>query len=165
VDEVIGRMDEYYLSREDWDTILELGVDTHNMDLVAKKISTATKSAFTRKYVHLLCPNSWLFNIPRRYNATEHPIPFHKATDLGKAPKKLAGGPAPDLEEVFEVSIVFHFDVFDLTRVCYQVDDEIPDASDSEEGKGDDSDDLTKDSLIKVPKKKKAPAAKGKTKK
>ncbi|KAG2014211.1 purine nucleotide binding protein [Coprinopsis cinerea AmutBmut pab1-1] len=130
VDEVIERMDEYYLSREDWDTILELGVDTHNMDLVAKKISTATKSAFTRKY-----------------NATEHPIPFHKATDLGKAPKKLAGGPAPDLEEVFEV------------------DDEIPDASDSEEGKGDDSDDLTKDSLIKVPKKKKVPAAKGKTKK
>ena len=36
-----------------------------------------------------------------RYNATEHPIPFHKAQDLGKIPKKLAGGPAPDLEEAY----------------------------------------------------------------
>jgi replication factor C subunit 1 len=39
-----------------------------------------------------------------RYNSSEHPIAFHKATDLGKAPKKLAGGPTPDLEEVFDVS-------------------------------------------------------------
>lgn len=31
-------------------------------------------------------------------------MPFHKAVDLGKIPKKLAGGPAPDLEEAFEVS-------------------------------------------------------------
>ena len=38
-----------------------------------------------------------------RYNSTEHPIAFHKALDLGKAPKKLAGGPAPDLEEAYEV--------------------------------------------------------------
>lgn len=35
----------------------------------------------------------------------DHPIAFHKATDLGKAPKKLAGGPAPDLEDVFDVSV------------------------------------------------------------
>ena len=35
----------------------------------------------------------------------DHPIPFHKATDLGKAPKKLGGGPAPDLEDVFDVSV------------------------------------------------------------
>lgn len=33
----------------------------------------------------------------------EHPIPFHKAQDLGKVPKKLAGGPAPDIEEAYEV--------------------------------------------------------------
>ena len=36
-----------------------------------------------------------------RYNASEHPIPFHRAQDLGKIPKKLAGGPAPDLEEAY----------------------------------------------------------------
>lgn len=40
-----------------------------------------------------------------RYNASEHPIPFYKAVDLGKAPKKLAGGPAPDLEEAFDVRV------------------------------------------------------------
>ncbi|KAH6890105.1 purine nucleotide binding protein [Coprinopsis sp. MPI-PUGE-AT-0042] len=128
VDEVIERMDEYYLSREDWDTIVELGLDTHKDDLVLKNIATATKTAFTRKY-----------------NASEHPIPFHKATDLGKVPKKLAGGPAPDLEDVFEV------------------DDEGPDASDDESKSKDDSDDVTKDSLIKQPKKKAAaPTAKPK---
>lgn len=34
----------------------------------------------------------------------EHPIPFHKASFLGKAPKKLSGaGPAPDLEDAFDV--------------------------------------------------------------
>lgn len=33
----------------------------------------------------------------------EHPIPFHKAQDLGKVPKKLGGGPAPDIEDAFDV--------------------------------------------------------------
>ena len=33
-----------------------------------------------------------------------HPIPFYKAMDLGKAPKKLTGGPTPDLEEALDVS-------------------------------------------------------------
>jgi hypothetical protein len=32
----------------------------------------------------------------------EHPIPFHKATDLGKV-KKLASQNAPDLDDAFEV--------------------------------------------------------------
>lgn len=36
-----------------------------------------------------------------RYNSREHPIPFHKATDLGKPPKKLAREAAPDLEEAY----------------------------------------------------------------
>ncbi|KAJ7471365.1 hypothetical protein B0H11DRAFT_2237663 [Mycena galericulata] len=30
--EVIGKMDEYYLSKEDWDTIVELGVDEEKDD-------------------------------------------------------------------------------------------------------------------------------------
>jgi len=42
-------MDEYYLSREDWDTIIELGVDGHKDDVVSKLIKTATKTSFTRK--------------------------------------------------------------------------------------------------------------------
>lgn len=49
VEEVIERMDEYYLSREDWDTVVELGVGDRKDDVLLKKISAATKAAFTRK--------------------------------------------------------------------------------------------------------------------
>ena len=41
---------------------------------------------------------------PPRYNSREHPVPFHKAQDLGKLPKKLTAEPAPDLEEAYDVS-------------------------------------------------------------
>lgn len=51
VPEVIERMDEYYLSKEDWDALVELGLDQNKDELVLKKISAATKAAFTRKYV------------------------------------------------------------------------------------------------------------------
>jgi len=127
VSEVIERMDDYYLSKEDWDTILELGVDDKKDQIVAKSISTATKTALTKKY-----------------NASEHPIPFHRAQDLGMAPKKLAGGPAPDLEEVY-------------------VDDVIDGDVSEDEAKGKDlDDDVLKDSLIKPTKKKKKTTAKSK---
>lgn len=46
MDKVIERMDAYYLSKEDWETIVELGVG-ENKDV---KIATAAKSSFTRKY-------------------------------------------------------------------------------------------------------------------
>jgi len=49
VEDVIERMDEYYLSREDWDTVVELGVDQNKDDLVLKKISAATKTTLTKK--------------------------------------------------------------------------------------------------------------------
>jgi len=42
-------MDEYYLSKEDWDTIVELGVDDRKDDVVLKKITPATKTSLTRK--------------------------------------------------------------------------------------------------------------------
>jgi hypothetical protein len=51
VPEVIDYMDEYYLSKEDWDTIVELGVGPANSEFIMKKISTATKSGFTRRSV------------------------------------------------------------------------------------------------------------------
>jgi len=54
VDDVINRMDTYYLSRDDWDTVVELGVDTYKDDLVLKKIASGTKSAFTRRSVQLI---------------------------------------------------------------------------------------------------------------
>jgi Replication factor RFC1 C terminal domain len=49
VEDVIERMDEYFLSREDWDTVVELGVDQNKDDLVLKKISAATKTTLTKK--------------------------------------------------------------------------------------------------------------------
>jgi replication factor C subunit 1 len=43
-------MDDYYLTKEDWDAIVELGVgDGFEQDAVLKPIAAATKSAFTRK--------------------------------------------------------------------------------------------------------------------
>lgn len=44
-------MDEYYLSKEDWDSVIELGLGDNKDDIVLKKISTATKSSLTRKCV------------------------------------------------------------------------------------------------------------------
>ncbi|KAG8218227.1 putative replication factor C subunit 1 [Butyriboletus roseoflavus] len=126
---IIERMDEYYLSREDWDTIVELGLDQNKDELVLKKISASTKTSFTKKY-----------------NASEHPIPFYKAMDLGKVPKKLAGGPTPDLEEAFDV------------------DDEIPEASDDENKKGEEADmNITGDKLISTSKPKAKKATKNAT--
>ena len=46
---MIERMDEYYLSREDWETVVELGVGQNKDDLVLKKISTATKATLTKR--------------------------------------------------------------------------------------------------------------------
>lgn len=46
IQDVIDTMDEYYLTREDWDAILELGVGPASDTTV--NIPTQTKSAFTR---------------------------------------------------------------------------------------------------------------------
>jgi replication factor C subunit 1 len=56
IEEVIERMDEYFLSKDEWDTLVELGVGSHKDELVLKKVSTATKSSFTRKYVVVVIP-------------------------------------------------------------------------------------------------------------
>ncbi|ORY75974.1 replication factor RFC1 C terminal domain-domain-containing protein [Leucosporidium creatinivorum] len=85
VEEVIELMDDYYITKEDWDTLVELGVgEGYEMEPLLKSIATQTKSAFTRKY-----------------NAGEHPIPFYRNA-AGK-PKKVVGGggPAPDFEDAF----------------------------------------------------------------
>ncbi|KAG2116771.1 replication factor RFC1 C terminal domain-containing protein [Suillus discolor] len=123
VDDVIERMDGYYLSREDWDTVVELGVDTQKDDVVNKLIKPTTKTS---------------------YNSTDHPIPFHKARDLRKVPKKLLGGPAPDLEDVFDL------------------DDEVVDVSDDEKKKVKDEDEVAADKLFQTSKPK-TQSRKGKT--
>ncbi|KAL0941071.1 Replication factor C subunit 1 [Colletotrichum truncatum] len=81
VDEIIQLMDSYYLTRDDFDAIQELGVGPQAEGQA--EIESKTKAAFTRTY-----------------NAMSHPIPFMKASNV-LAPKK-AAKEAPDLEEAIE---------------------------------------------------------------
>ncbi|TVY69924.1 Replication factor C subunit 1 [Fusarium oxysporum f. sp. cubense] len=81
VPEVIDLMDSYYLTREDFDAVQELGVGP--MDEEHVKIETKTKAAFTRTY-----------------NAMSHPVPFMKASNV-VAPKAQPKE-VPDLEEAVE---------------------------------------------------------------
>ena len=84
VDAVIELMDSYFLTKDDWDAILELGVGAQDMDGV--KIPSQAKSAFTR-----------------RYNAASHPLPFMKASGAAVGPAKKSKD-KPDLEEAIEDS-------------------------------------------------------------
>jgi len=78
------RMDDYYISKEDWDTIIELGVDEKKDDIVLKKISTATKTALTKKCVNfnmystfthgLSCSNLGSTRVDIRYPSTRPKI-------------------------------------------------------------------------------------------
>jgi replication factor C subunit 1 len=83
VDSVIDFMDDYYLTREDFDAIMELGLGP--MDESKIKLETQTKATFTRLY-----------------NSRSHPMPFMKASNV-VAPKK---GPKekPDIEDAIEES-------------------------------------------------------------
>ncbi|KAI0161568.1 replication factor RFC1 C terminal domain-containing protein [Xylariaceae sp. FL1272] len=81
VEEVIELMDSYFLTRDDFDYIKELGVGPQNEDSVS--IETQTKATFTRQY-----------------NAMSHPIPFMKASTVAGA--KAAAKEKPDLEEAID---------------------------------------------------------------
>ncbi|TPX13152.1 uncharacterized protein E0L32_006352 [Thyridium curvatum] len=81
VEDVIQLMDSYYLTRDDFDAIKELGVGPQSEDHI--NIESQTKAAFTRTY-----------------NSMSHPVPFMKASNVA-APRKMAKE-APDLEEAIE---------------------------------------------------------------
>ncbi|KAF2096378.1 DNA replication factor C, large subunit [Rhizodiscina lignyota] len=83
VDEVIDLMDSYFLTKDDFDAIMELGIGP--MDSKDVKLETQTKAAFTRLY-----------------NQRSHPLPFMKASNV-IAPKKQAKE-RPDIEEAIEES-------------------------------------------------------------
>ena len=84
-----------------------------------------------------------------RYNANAHPIPFHKAQDLGKAPKKIAAEPAPDLEEAYNVRF-YHGSNCVRSLIHSQLGEDIPDAaSDDDRSKKKSLDDFSTDKLIK----------------
>jgi replication factor C subunit 1 len=48
VDKVMPYLDEYFLNKEDWEALVELGVGDMEGEAMLKKIPTATKSTFTR---------------------------------------------------------------------------------------------------------------------
>ena len=81
--DIIDLMDSYYLTKDDWDAVLELGVG--EMDMENNKIDSQSKSAFTRLY-----------------NTQSHPLPYIKASQV-VAPKK-KGKERPDLEEALDES-------------------------------------------------------------
>ncbi|KAG9849759.1 DNA replication factor C, large subunit, partial [Aureobasidium melanogenum] len=84
VPEVIQLMDQYFLTKDDFDAILELGVGP--MDQERVKLETQTKATFTRMY-----------------NAQSHPLPFMKASSVVNPSKKIAKD-KPDLEEAMDDS-------------------------------------------------------------
>jgi len=126
VPDVIATMDEYYLSKEEWDYLVELGVGSRNEDAVLKKIPGPTKANFTKKY-----------------NSTDHPVAFHKATLFGKT--KIAAGPPPDVEDAYD----------------FEDDPGVADDDEAEESEIDN--DVSKDKLIKQSKTKKTNTAKSKS--
>src|SRR5271170_7761518 len=69
---VIDLMDSYYLTKEDFDSMVELGVGTMSEDNA--KMESQTKATFTRLY-----------------NSQSHPVPFMKASSViaPKAPQRV----------------------------------------------------------------------------
>lgn len=48
IDEIMPYLDEYYLNKDDWDVLVDLGVGDMEGEAMLKKIPTQTKSSFTR---------------------------------------------------------------------------------------------------------------------
>lgn len=84
ISEVIEVMDMYYLTKEDWDTIMEFMIGTAKTDIILKKIPTTVKSAFTRIY-----------------NKTTHPVAIYK-TGTSIATKSAAATSTPDFEDIVD---------------------------------------------------------------
>lgn len=78
--DIIECMDDYFLTREDWDAIIELGVGPNAEESV--KIPSLLRSAFTRTY-----------------NQMSHPMPFMKASSVTAT--KAAKKEVPDIEDAF----------------------------------------------------------------
>ena len=83
INDVIELMDCYYLTKDDWDAVLELGVGPMESEHV--KLDPQTKTAFTRMY-----------------NQVSHPLPYMKASQV-VAPKKKEKE-RPDIEDALEGS-------------------------------------------------------------
>ncbi|KAG9304278.1 hypothetical protein G9A89_019840 [Geosiphon pyriformis] len=90
VPQVVELMDEYYLTKDDWDVMIEFELVRNDGETLLKKISTSTKGALTRKY-----------------NATTHPLPFTRLSTMAKVTKvSSASAEVPDVEEAIEIDDV-----------------------------------------------------------
>ncbi|KAI3319202.1 DNA replication factor C, large subunit [Xylariaceae sp. AK1471] len=98
VEDVIELMDSYFLTREDFDSLKELGVGPQNEEAVS--IDTQTKATFTRLY-----------------NNMSHPVPFMRASAVVGS-KKVAKE-KPDLEEAIDEE-----EDADVPEAAEAVDDE-----------------------------------------
>ncbi|ODV75582.1 replication factor C subunit 1 [Cyberlindnera jadinii NRRL Y-1542] len=83
IPEIIETLDYYYLSKADWDVLMEYTIGPETTAPLLKKIPTATKSKFTRKY-----------------NSEIHPVAIFRPgmTETTKG-KKAAGSATPKEEE------------------------------------------------------------------
>lgn len=79
---VIEMMDEYFMTKEDWDFIMELLVGNENTDALIKKIPTAVKSSFTRQY-----------------NSMTHPVAIYRAATAVVGTQRTA---KPDYEDIVD---------------------------------------------------------------
>lgn len=84
IEETIDIMDYYYLSKEDWDIIIDFGVGNQKGDMILKKIPTKLKTAFTRKY-----------------NSTTHPTAIYK-TGNSVGNRSAGASVKVDYEDVIE---------------------------------------------------------------
>ena len=84
IPDVIQKMDNYFLTKEDWDTIMDFMIGPDKTDAILKKIPTAVKSAFTRKY-----------------NSMTHPVAIYKTgSTVGVASGKSSA--TPDFEDIVD---------------------------------------------------------------
>ncbi|TIA86680.1 hypothetical protein E3P99_03598 [Wallemia hederae] len=85
LDEVISLLDNYLLSKDDFDTMAELGVGDLALDKTIKAIPTKNKSAFTRAY-----------------NSRDHPVAFSRGQAI-KSSASQAKDEVPDHEDVLDM--------------------------------------------------------------
>ncbi|CDO93594.1 unnamed protein product [Kluyveromyces dobzhanskii CBS 2104] len=82
IEDVISFMDNYYLSKDHWDSVMQFYVGNEDTTSALKSIPSSTKSAFTRAY-----------------NNVSHPTPIMK---LGTSTGKPSAAARPDFEDVVD---------------------------------------------------------------
>lgn len=81
---VIDFMDDYYLTKDDWDNIMDFMIGPDSTDAALKKIPTAVKTAFTRKY-----------------NSMTHPVAIY-TTGATTAASAAVSTATPDFEDIVD---------------------------------------------------------------